>query len=171
MATHQMPHKPELSAVSRLIISHDAKTVTDALPLEIIHNLKHQHRWTDLQLHRYTSSASNISLISGLPPKHSYVHPDLQAHLIKHKIAESAIPVQREWVLPMSIGETCTLKQLCGVFDLLPEREVVKGVDGFEWKDAKRVLAGMLSQNGMGGDGTVVYYIVQEGEVKPRQNG
>ncbi len=29
----------------------------------------------------------------------------------------------------------------------------------------------MRAHEGMGGDGTVVYYIMQEGEVKPRQNG
>ena len=36
--------------------------------------------------------------------------------------------------------------------------------------DAKRVLLAMMSQNGMGGDGTIVYYITQEGAIKPRQN-
>jgi hypothetical protein len=29
----------------------------------------------------------------------------------------------------------------------------------------------MRAKTGGGGDGTVVYYIMQEGEVKPRQNG
>jgi tRNA-splicing endonuclease subunit Sen15, fungi type len=37
-------------------------------------------------------------------------------------------------------------------------------------QDAKRVLLAMKAHQGMGGDGTIVYYIVQEGEVKPRQN-
>jgi tRNA-splicing endonuclease subunit Sen15, fungi type len=39
--------------------------------------------------------------------------------------------------------------------------------------DAKRVLMGMVTRSGKGGggDGTVVYYVVQEGEVKPRQHG
>lgn len=41
----------------------------------------------------------------------------------------------------------------------------------YEHKDQKRVLLGMRANEGMGGDGTVVYYIMQEGEVKPRQNG
>jgi len=45
------------------------------------------------------------------------------------------------------------------------------GSAGFEWKDSKRVVLGMLAHNGMGGDGTVAYYIMQEGEVKPRQHG
>ncbi|KAF9895398.1 hypothetical protein FE257_000304 [Aspergillus nanangensis] len=37
-----------------------------------------------------------------------------------------------------------------------------------EW-GGKRILLAMVDK-GMGGDGTVVYYIVQEGAVKPRQN-
>jgi len=88
--------------------------------------------------------------------------------------------VQREWVLPLSLGEKWTLKQFCWVFDGLVERDVVK-VDSepcedgvakkFEWKDSKRLILAMLAHNGFGGDGTVTYYIMQEGEVKPRQNG
>lgn len=35
----------------------------------------------------------------------------------------------------------------------------------------KRVLLAMKARDGMGGDGTVAYYVCLEGEVKPRQNG
>lgn len=88
--------------------------------------------------------------------------------------------IQREWVLPLSLGEKWTLKQFCWVFDGLAEREIVKvvGEPGdrgdaktFEWKDSKRMILAMLAHNGFGGDGTVAYYIMQEGEVKPRQHG
>jgi len=44
------------------------------------------------------------------------------------------------------------------------------GANGFKHQDAKRILLAILSHNGMGGDGTIVYYIMQEGDVKPRQN-
>ena len=75
----------------------------------------------------------------------------------------------------MSLGEKWTLKRFSMVFDALPFREALKAesqVDvDMKWTDAKRLLMGMLSTNGVGGDGTVVYYIMQEGEVKPRQNG
>lgn len=37
-----------------------------------------------------------------------------------------------------------------------------------EW-GGKRLLLAMIDK-GMGGDGTVAYYVVQEGEIKPRQN-
>jgi tRNA-splicing endonuclease subunit Sen15, fungi type len=53
-------------------------------------------------------------------------------------------------------------------------RGEVHGGDGTEetvqHQDAKRVLLAMKAHEGRGGDGTIVYYIVQEGEVKPRQN-
>lgn len=70
----------------------------------------------------------------------------------------------------MSIGEKWTLKRFSAIFDFLPEREAVEGFNGFRHRDSRRVLLGMLGHNGMGGDGTVVYYIMQEGDVKPRQN-
>ncbi|KAJ9609430.1 hypothetical protein H2200_005757 [Cladophialophora chaetospira] len=143
------------------------------------------------------SLPASIPLISGLPPQHSYIHPDLQTHLIKHKIKETEIPVQRDFVLPLALGEKWTLSRFCTVFDSLSEREAVRvqrpgneaNVRGqgngsarangrasgqgssYEHKDQKRVLLGMRANEGMGGDGTIVYYIMQEGEVKPRQNG
>lgn len=188
---------PALSAVSDLISRHQAKSESTALPLEILHNLQHQHGWRHLRLHVIAHETSTtelldlglthfstqtprsqnpekIYLISGLPPRHIYLHPDLQNHLIRRKISEKSVTVQREWILPMSLGEKWTLKKFCKVFDALPQRDALEpedGVDLVEWRDAKRVLMGMLSTNGMGGDGTVVYYIMQEGEVKPRQNG
>ena len=106
--------------------------------------------------------------------------------------------VQREFVLPLALGEKASLRKFCVVFDSLPQREVMTvqratntgGQDSrggatngmarangpprasfYEHKDQKRVLLGMRSNEGMGGDGTVVYYIMQEDEVKPRQNG
>jgi tRNA-splicing endonuclease subunit Sen15 len=293
-ASHQQP--PESSAVSKLIDSSGAKSASEALTLEILHNLRYQHDWTDLQLHvihlnggpwgsssdnddedttppaagctmvnlesdsyfsphyqhqhqqgrspshsptrseyattttttipsstgtatttstpNYESSSNVIRLISGLPPRHSYIHPDLQLHLLKHSIPETSLPVQREFVLPLSTAEKWTLSRFCAAFDALSERERIvvaaaaatggvaavaphlagatpggggTRVNGnanrsatstatrarapYEHKDQKRVLLGMRAREGGGGDGTVVYYIMQEGEVKPRQNG
>ncbi|EXJ71284.1 uncharacterized protein A1O5_05090 [Cladophialophora psammophila CBS 110553] len=167
-----------------------------------------------------TTPGGPIPIISGLPPQHTYLHPDLQTYLIKHNIKESEIPIQREFVLPLVLGEKWSLAKLCGIFDQLPERDIVRvrrpsgssrdqrerrgNVNGtgnenstataeeaiggpatvsgtgragckagalHEHKDTKRVLFGMRAREGGGGDGTVVYYIMQEGEVKPRQNG
>ncbi|KIW13139.1 hypothetical protein PV08_08326 [Exophiala spinifera] len=298
--TQTQTQPPSPSALSTLISSAGARSATDSLPLEILHNLQHQHNWTDLKLHPVkikvnvtdnanvtakdndndtdndslsdtdmtisqglgivnivpsstsssTPSASvspssstpsrtkkpitataptaatttttttiNITLISGLPPRHSYVHPDLQNYLVKNKIEDSSLPVQREFVLPLSLNETWTLSRFCGVFDHLPDRDpVVVAADfnavppsshdgnarppqpqppqsgrsgtgtttangtvprttgrstttAYEHRDQKRVLLGMRAKTGVGGDGTIVYYIMQEGEVKPRQNG
>jgi hypothetical protein len=217
MANNNPP--PEPSALSSLITSSGAKTASESLPLEILHNLQYQHNWTDLKRHivhlnvaasstpsTAASGETTATLISGLPPRHSYVHPDLQNYLVRHSIDESSIPVQREFVLPLSLSETWTLGRFCAVFDQLPERDVVsvqppapRSDDGrqsqsrngsgnangngsvhvhvhgrptaYEHHDQKRVLLGMRAKTGGGGDGTVVYYIMQEGEVKPRQNG
>lgn len=274
---------PEPSAVSKLIDSSGFKTAAEATAIEILHNLRYQHDWTDLRLHvihvhdrsrsgsglglrsidddnddddddaapsftmvnlegdsylsqhyqsqrNHTStpttsyespsgSGNTIQLISGLPPRHSYIHPDLQLHLLKHAIPETSLAVQREFVLPLSTAEKWTLRRFCAVFDSLSEREkIVVNVDNvaatataaaaagaggggggggnsatrangsaapptglanrartptpsYEHKDQKRVVLGMRAREGRGGDGTIVYYIMQEGEVKPRQNG
>lgn len=272
-------HPPEQSAVSKLIDSSGVKSASEAIALEILHNLRYQHDWADLRLHvvhvheprrqgqasglglgpgaglsnddddqdttpsftmvnlesdsylsqhyqqqRHTSAPTStpnyespgtsnvIQLISGLPPRHSYIHPDLQLHLVKHSIPETSLPIQREFVLPLSTAETWTLRRFCAVFDALSERDTIvvsagqaaataggggglaaangngggaTRVNGtahpaanrarpaplHEHRDQKRVLLGMRAREGRGGDGTVVYYIMQEGEVKPRQNG
>ncbi|OAP54222.1 hypothetical protein AYL99_11323 [Fonsecaea erecta] len=275
---------PTASAVSTLIDRSGAKSASESLAVAILHNLQHQHEWTDLRLHLVYPSHSAVTaglvdldgikfvhsnpssrspspslsgsgsstptiegngntstlpaattaspgggivvpIISGLPPQHAYLHPDLQTYLIKHKIKDSEIPLQREFVLPLALGEKWSLARLCGVFDQLPEREVIRlshpsqtggdqrgkrgssnadeivngnstpldntATEGpstktsprtdrtgreraetvYEHKDTKRVLFGMRARDGGGGDGTIVYYIMQEGEVKPRQNG
>ncbi|EHY56200.1 hypothetical protein HRR83_008715 [Exophiala dermatitidis] len=271
---------PQASAVSTLISHSGAKTASEALSIEIMHNLQHQHNWTDLKRHiiylnalpstrfvdldprtRTTQVASvssgagagsgigiqlpsptttgvsspagsgtstpssatavnnTVTIISGLPPQHSYVHPDLQMRLLKQGLSDTALPVQREFVLPLSLGEKWSLARFCAVFDQLPDRDVIvvpassarspagsgssNGANGdvnnanvaagtgstssasgasasaktrnpgglYKHRDQKRVLLGMKAREGVGGDGTVVYYIMQEGEVKPRQNG
>lgn len=213
---------PRPSALTTLLNAADvAKTPQNALAIQVLHNLQHQHSWTDLQLHMsrpatstspaatpsseslHVSSNPNAStplplpMISGRPPKPLYIHPDVQAYMIKNRIKEADIPVEVEWVLPMSIGEKWTLRRFAEVFNSLPEREpldwiqegqircqtpssnrhaeqgngeVTNGTISQEYQDAKRVLMAMLAHAGMGGDGTITYYVMQEGDVKPRQN-
>ena len=189
--------KPSPSPLTRAITSSHAQDSVSVLPLEILHNLRFHHKWVDLKLHvvtehlqlreissreissRETSITDNdsirIVIISGLPPRHSYLHPDFQNHIVRQEISEKSVTVQREWIAPMSLGEKWSLRKFSKVFDALPERrsmEAEEGVElGMQWTDAKRMLLGMLAINGMGGDGTIAYYIMQEGEVKPRQNG
>ena len=110
-----------------------------------------------------------MKVVTGHPPRHVYLHPDFQAHLVTSGISPGELPVQKEWVLPMNIGEKWSLRQFAELFDSLPARPpLIVGTK--KHQDAKRVLMAMLSHNGMAGDGTIVYYIMQEGDVKPRQN-
>ncbi|KIV88392.1 hypothetical protein PV10_08078 [Exophiala mesophila] len=118
---------PQPSALSTLLHTSGAKTPSEGLPLEILHNLRHQHDWTALKLHavHMNGGKTSIHIISGLPPRHSYVHPDLTMQLVKHGMGESAIPVQREFVLPLAVGESWSLKRFCAVFDALPTRDAI----------------------------------------------
>jgi tRNA-splicing endonuclease subunit Sen15, fungi type len=288
-ATTRSSPPPTPSALTTLLSTHSSLTSsahTTTLPLEILHNLRHQHSWIDLRLHHPAPSSSYskpssrstprngalkssisdldltsshlssshpspptskisppttsspleplhsppLTLLSGFPPKQLYTHPDLQLQLLKAGIgtgtttssingtanpeapstqeAELDLKPEREWVVPTTLAQKWTLKELCAVFDALPQRgprriypakptsstahtasarsgsaEPREGSAGegskrkgasfpttIEHQDAKRVLLAMKAHDGKGGDGTVVYYIVQEGEVKPRQN-
>ncbi len=271
------PPPPTPSALSTLLSTQPLSnhlTPTEALPLEILHNLQHQHSWTSLRLHHLNQNASSpttskpspnlltstptflrqaeaeaepesepepeaeglrssishldlststsepihhgvpLTLLSGIPPKPLYTHPDLQLQLLRAGIRAEDQPAEREWVLPTTLARKWSLGELCRVFDALPERAALdfsagkaelgdratststppsaanatatatSGGKGDEasrtgrssgrarvrHQDAKRVLLAMRAREGQGGDGTLVYYIVQEGEVKPRQN-
>ena len=80
---------------------------------------------------------------------------------------------EREWVLPSHLQEKWSLKGFAEVFDMLDvvppgdEDEEDDGV-GWEWRGKnrkKRLLLATLHD-----DSTVVYYIMHDGIVKPRQN-
>lgn len=197
-APHAQP-VPAPSALTTFIEATGAQLPINALPLEVLHNLRYQHSWTDLRIHSSPASSIDttaldnlnaadalhtlphsaapkvlhpppVSLLSGVPPRPIYTHPDFQAHLLAHGLTDTDIPAQQEWILPMNIGEKWTLKRFCGVFDALPTRTPLRGAGSHSHQDAKRVLLAMLSHQGKSGDGTIVYYIMQEGDVKPRQN-
>jgi tRNA-splicing endonuclease subunit Sen15, fungi type len=187
----QISGLPTASALSSLLASSGAKSSEDALALEVLHNLRHQHSWTELEVHPAASSTlkhstnienislgpptnlqidSPITLLSGRPPLSIYTHPDFLAHLVSHELTQESFKPEIEIVIPLTLAEKWTLRRFCEVFDSLPEREPMSGVGGHKHQDAKRVLLAMMGQNGKGGDGTIVYYIMQEGDVKPRQN-
>lgn len=190
---------PASSALSAFIESASVEKPTDALPLQVLHNLGYQHNWTALRVHPSASSVIQddafknlgdedtisfpanpvesddirsrpVTILSGYPPRPVYTHPDYQAHLLAHDLIDARSLSQQEWVLPMSIGEKWTLHRFCAVFDSLPERQLLQGAGTYKHQDSKRLLLAMVGHQGKGGDGTVVYYIMQEGDVKPRQN-
>ncbi|KAJ5408681.1 hypothetical protein N7509_002564 [Penicillium cosmopolitanum] len=144
------------------------------------------------------SQESRPPLISGIPPNRVYTHPDEQLYMLEQGLREDDLRPERLVVIPTAQGQNWSLRRMAAVFDALDEititteddeadletRPPVEGDKAqkleeyyqrrekanatLEW-GSKRVLLGMVNK-GMGGDGTVVYYIVQEGEVKPRQN-
>ncbi|KAI9679801.1 MAG: hypothetical protein M1817_004815 [Caeruleum heppii] len=122
-------------------------------------------------------------LISGLPPQRIYIHPDQQTALLQHhktpdKSRDGDALPEREWVLPTHIKEPWSLRRFADVFDgveAVPpeaEREVEEEARGEAKKEVgekrkrqKRILLATISD-----DSTIVYYIVHDGLVKPRQN-
>jgi tRNA-splicing endonuclease subunit Sen15, fungi type len=179
---------PEVSSLQKTLDNIHAKSPTEALPLEILHNLRYQHKWTDLKTLKPQPPARDVpsldlterspsrtrpsapTLLTGVPAKPIYIHPTYQAHLLKQKIPLETLDPQTEYVFPLTLGQSFTLRLLQAAFESIPEREVIEGENGFRHQDSKRILMAMRGRQGIGGDGTVNYYIVQEGEVKPRQN-
>ncbi|KAJ5678891.1 hypothetical protein N7462_007135 [Penicillium macrosclerotiorum] len=146
------------------------------------------------------SATNGLSmLISGISPHRVYTHPDEQLYMLEQGIREDDLPAERLFVVPTAHGQTWSLSRMAAVFDALPRAETSSSEDSSltyraedpedpekakkleaynkrreqaqatnEW-GSRRVLLAMVDRN-MGGEGTVVYYVVQEGEVKPRQN-
>ncbi|KAH0553130.1 hypothetical protein GP486_006681 [Trichoglossum hirsutum] len=134
-----------------------------ALASQTHHNLQHQHDWTSLATHTHSANAPHRllprPLLSGLPPQRIYTHPDTQAQQLMLSADRPRRPddetPELEWILPTHVEERWSLRRFQEVFDALPA-----GDEG-----RKRVLLATV-----GGDSTIVYYILHEGIVKPRQN-
>ncbi|KAF2640644.1 hypothetical protein P280DRAFT_323246 [Massarina eburnea CBS 473.64] len=159
-----------------------------SLAIQIQHNLQYQHEWSDLQIHTRSSFTNELlprPLLSGLPPQRLYIHPDEQIELLKDAdrarkargeeeggtLDVKAAP-EREWILPARLSEKWTLRRLAEVFDAIavvppqPESEDMEEDRAANpWRTTKRVILATADT-----DSTVVYYIVQDGMVKPRQN-
>ena len=157
-----------------------------ALAREVQHNLLHQHGWTSLRIHT-SSPLTNASLprplVSGLPPHRIYVHPDEQIEELKQGLNEEDVGVEREWVLPTRLREKWSLRRFGEVFDGISEEPAASNLDDthgeeeampmqthVKVKHGKRRGGKRLLLATVGDDSTVVYYIVHDGIVKPRQN-
>jgi tRNA-splicing endonuclease subunit Sen15 len=154
----------------------------NSLASTILHNLKYQHDWISLDIHTH-STVTGLPLprpvISGLPPKRAYIHPDEQIELVKAEHATRKPVVQfpeREWVLPTHWEEKWTLSRFAAVFDALDNvppsndgtEEKPDNAVGSQWRcknRQKRILLSTLHD-----DSTVIYYIMHDGIIKPRQN-
>jgi len=149
----------------------------------ILHNLQYHHDWSSLSIHTH-STHTNLPLprpiISGLPPKRAYIHPDEQVEILKseHQSSQSIEQVpEREWVLPTHLQEKWSLAKFAEVFNVLDTVppsisaaaiEEEERVVGFQWRGKKRQQRLLLAT--LDDDSTVVYYIMHDGIVKPRQN-
>ena len=211
---------PPAPAVSALVASSTTSTAATELThpphyhhlaVQVLHNLQYQHDWTSLQIHTHSpiphpSQPSLLPrpLISGLPPRRIYVHPDEQVEMLQAGLKEEDVPVEKEWVLPTHLKEKWSLRRFAQVFDAvdetLPAGEVDQGdandyrrkcvhankgekskiendtesrggrADKRQWADKTRRGGQRLLLATISDDSTIVYYIVHDGLVKPRQN-
>ncbi|KAI3399030.1 hypothetical protein diail_7830 [Diaporthe ilicicola] len=141
-------------------------------------NLENQQDWKHVTSHAEPSQTR--PLLSGLPPRRMYIHPDEQIDIIKaEKALGETVPQEPdyEWVLPIHISEKPTLAAFAAVFDSLdalpPASKLVEtegdaAPDWKKWRGSKRGKRVLLAT--VHDDSTVVYYMMHDGIVKPRQN-
>ncbi|EPE07381.1 trna-intron endonuclease [Ophiostoma piceae UAMH 11346] len=155
-------------------------------------NLENQQDWTDVRVHSDGTDGHPRILLTGLPPRRMYIHPDEQIAILK---AERSLasgqripqPPEYEWVLPVHLTETPSVSLFAAVFDsitALPRHDLLSdegasvdsdGIDGIDSNDqwtqwrgpkrAKRLLLAVVQD-----DSSIVYYFMHDGIVKPRQN-
>ncbi|KAI9796787.1 MAG: hypothetical protein M1835_003143 [Candelina submexicana] len=152
------------------------------LAAQVQHNLEYQHDWTKLRLHTHSPLPSCALLsrpvLSGIPPQRIYIHPDEQVEMLKHGLTEADLEPAREWVLPTRLKEKWSLRNFAEIFDNIGEAppveceqhepgivDEIRGSSFIARKREKRLLLATV-----GDDSTIVYYIVHDGIVKPRQN-
>ena len=215
---HQRSVDAESSAITTVIENEVPSDSTPELKnfyqlaLQVRHSLQYEHQWSYLTIHLVspiTNQPLPRPLISGLPPKRLYVHPDEQVELLKaekerknnsEQQLESVVQgsngpsedtsyakPELEWVLPTHLREKWSLRKMAEVFDAIthvpPDSEAKAGSESKrksnnsatgsmisetqpnKWRSTKRIVLATLSD-----DSTVVYYIVHDGLVKPRQN-
>ncbi|KAL7956340.1 tRNA-splicing endonuclease subunit Sen15 [Trichoderma compactum] len=122
----------------------------------VFRNLQDQHQWSSLEIQGLPGLPR--PMIRGLPPRLLYLHPDDQIAALAYEKStgtRAQHDAEVEWVLPVHLAEKWTLSSFAAVMDALPDAR----------KGAKRMVLAALHN-----DSTVVYYIVQEGMIKPRQN-
>ncbi|KAL6690365.1 Sen15 domain-containing protein [Trichoderma pleuroticola] len=122
----------------------------------VFRNLQDQHQWASLEIQGLPGLPR--PMIRGLPPRLLYLHPDDQIAALAYEKStgtRAQHDAEVEWVLPVHLAEKWTLSSFAAVMDALPDTR----------KGAKRIVLAALHN-----DSTVVYYIVQEGMIKPRQN-
>ncbi|KAF4975116.1 hypothetical protein FZEAL_8064 [Fusarium zealandicum] len=135
-------------------MDHRSNRVAD-VTASVLYNLEYQHDWTLLNVDETTGWRA---LIRGLPPRRLYIHPDDQIAALEHEKATGE-PVDNtpeyEWVLAVHPEEKWSINGFAGIFD---------SIDNSGPREKRLLLATVHN------DSTVVYYLMHEGMVKPRQN-
>lgn len=140
-----------------------ARYAVNNLTATVLDNLKDMHDWTRLEISdesTFQAQAPERPIIRGLPPRRLYIHPDDQIEaLIQERATGTPVPRDPvpEWVLPIHLSEQWSISRFSAIFDALPKDP--------ESKRSKRVVLATVHN-----DSTVVYYLMHEGMVKPRQN-
>ncbi|KAK0385710.1 hypothetical protein NLU13_6887 [Sarocladium strictum] len=139
------------------MVQHPSIAAARNITNTVLQNLRDQHDWRALEI--IHPDNSRRPLIKGLPPKRLYIHPDDQIEaLIKERATGQSIchEPELEWVLPIHLAEQWTVAGFATVFDSISKGEGNRG---------KRLVLATVHN-----DSTVVYYLMHEGMVKPRQN-
>ncbi|KAL2043129.1 hypothetical protein N7G274_004189 [Stereocaulon virgatum] len=175
---------PQPSALDSYLKSHGLEESHSphyqTLASQILHNLQYQHDWTSLRIHTHSALVQKAlprPLISGLPPHRIYVHPDDQVEELKRGADLTKGEPEREWVLPTHLAEKWSLRRFGEVFDAIEEEPFGEHSGKREDEDVERKTMAKKRRGGkrlllatLGDDSTVVYYVVHDGIVKPRQN-
>ncbi|KAK6585528.1 hypothetical protein PZA11_002255 [Diplocarpon coronariae] len=189
MAPPAAKELPPASALGKILTASKSSLDSSPHPAHlhhlssiVVHNLQYEHKWTCITVHTHSPVTQQLLLrpvVSGLPPQKAYVHPDEQVDILKaqHTTGEKIeLLSEREWVLPTHLQEKMSLAKFAAMFDALdtvppgdeeteiPEENAV----GAQWQGKNRQKRMLLAT--VHDDSTVVYYIMHEGIVKPRQN-
>ncbi|KAF3930561.1 hypothetical protein ABW19_dt0203285 [Dactylella cylindrospora] len=130
-------------------------------------NLEFQHYWTDVELLDTLGDIEGDLDVPGaaqaLPRPLIYGRPSEQLYNPEPAASTNTEGASKptpdmEYVLAVHLNESFTLRKWAAVFDAIP-------TPAEESNRKKRIVVGVVS-----GDSTVVYYIMHDGIVKPRQN-
>ena len=175
--SNSQQHATRHAAVTTLFKEHQAslghKASHQRLAVQVLHGLQYEHHWTDLQINSHGSSGILLPrpMLTGKPLQHVYVHPDDQIQMLKQGQQDQDVPISREWVLPTQLEEKWSIHKFAQVFDAMDSPSSSVNDQGHDLgavtpqRRAKRLLLAII-----GDDSTIVYYIVHDGIVKPRQN-
>ncbi|RDW93574.1 uncharacterized protein DSM5745_00896 [Aspergillus mulundensis] len=198
-ATSSIPTPTPSSLSNRISTSTDANPVA-ATTHQVLHSLQHQHQWTSLQIHEidtkfsiplisgipphrvYTHPDEQLYMVErGLREEdveldRMFVLPTVQGQawsLERMAAVFDALPEPAE-----ENEAEAEVEEQTEASEAVDADKAAKLAEYYEYRakarrtgewGSKRLLLAVIDK-GMGGDGTVVYYVVQEGTVKPRQN-